>query len=386
LLPVSRAWNCIRRGAGERREFVTRGTAAISGRFVIVEPMRAITLSPGVPASARLEEVAEPPLSDGPVLVRALALGICRTDHEIMAGEHGAPPANETRLILGHESLGVVMEAPPQSGLYAGDHVVGIVRRPDPLPCPACAAGEWDMCRNGLYTERGIKARHGFGSERYRLEPDFTVKVDPALGLTGVLLEPASIVAKAWQHVARIGARTSSWRPQSLLVTGGGPIGLLAALMGRQRGLDLHLLERQATGPKSGLIRGLGARHHVSFEAMGDRQFDVVMECTAAPSVIAQAIARCAPSGIVCLLGVSAPAGMVEFDMGGLNRTVVLNNQVVVGSVNANRSHYDMAAAALASADRSWLDGLITRRVPLARWHDALVPQPGDVKVVIEFT
>lgn len=384
--PASPGWNCIPRGTAERREIVRRGAAAVSGRFAIVGLMRAITLNPGVPDSARLDEVAEPPLSDGPVLVRALALGVCRTDHEIMAGEHGAPPENETRLILGHESLGAVIEAPPESGLSAGDHVVGIVRRPDPLPCPACAAGEWDMCRNGLYTERGIKKRHGFGSERYRLEPEFTVKVDPALGLAAVLLEPASIVAKAWQHVMRIGARTSSWRPHSLLVTGGGPIGLLAAMIGAQQGLDVHVLERQTDGPKPGLIQDLGGHHHIGFDAMGGRQFDVVMECTAAPPVIARAIDRCAPSGIVCLLGVSAPGGTMEFDIGGLNRTVVLSNQVIIGSVNANRSHYDMAAAALAAADRSWLDRLITRRVPLVRWHDALVPQPGDIKFVIDFT
>ena len=84
--------------------------------------------------------------------------------------------------MLGHESLGEVIEAPPGSGFAAGDRVVGIVRRPDPVPCPACAAGEWDMCRNGRYTERGIKGLHGFGAERFRIEPEFAVKVDPALG------------------------------------------------------------------------------------------------------------------------------------------------------------------------------------------------------------
>lgn len=347
--------------------------------------MRAITLTPGVPHSARLEDVPDPAEAEGSILVRSIALGVCGTDHEILSGLYGTAPPGEQRLILGHESLGEVLEAPARTGFRAGDRVVGIVRRPDPVPCTACASGEWDMCRNGLYTERGIKERHGFGSELFRLEPDFAVKVDPALEIRAVLMEPASIVAKAWQHVDRIGRRTASWRPRSLLVTGAGPIGLLAAMMGVQRGLDLHVLDRHKTGPKPELTRGLGGKTYFQPEEIAGLSFDVIMECTAATPLIVEAMARCAPSGIVCLLGVSTPGDKIEFDIGGLNRTMVLNNQVVFGSVNANRGHYDMAAEALAAADRTWLDRLITRRVPLARWQEALQPQPNDIKVIIDF-
>lgn len=347
--------------------------------------MRAITLTPGIANSARLENLSEPGAAEGSILVRTIALGVCGTDHEILAGLYGAAPPGEQRLVLGHESLGEVIEAPPQTGFNAGDRVVGIVRRPDPVPCGACASGEWDMCRNGLYTERGIKERHGFGSELFRLEPEFAVKVDSALELRAVLMEPASIVAKAWQHVDRIGSRTKSWRPRNLLVTGAGPVGLLAALMGVQRGLDLHVLDRHKTGPKPELIRSLGGKSYFDAEEIAELSFDVVMECTAATPLIVEAMARCAASGIVCLIGVSTSGEKTEFDIGGLNRTLVLNNQVVFGSVNANRGHYDMAAEALAAADRSWLDRLITRRVPLARWQEALQSQPDDIKVVIDF-
>jgi Zn-dependent alcohol dehydrogenase len=108
--------------------------------------MRALTVRPGRANSTRLEEIPEPPRSDGSILVRARALGMCGTDREIVSGEYGWAPPGEDRLVLGHESLGVVEEAPSGSGFAAGDLVVGIVRRPDPVPCPACAAGEWDMC------------------------------------------------------------------------------------------------------------------------------------------------------------------------------------------------------------------------------------------------
>src|ERR1700757_2386163 len=224
--------------------------------------MRAITVSPGVAHSARLEDIPDPPESDGPVLVRTLALGVCGTDREILDGRYGSAPPGQQRLVLGHESLGAVEAAPNGCGLAPGDLVVGIVRRPDPEPCIACAAGEWDMCRNGRYTERGIKDRHGFGAERFRIEPEFAVKLDPALGILGVLLEPASIVAKAWDHVDRIGGRAHSWQPRRLLVTGAGPIGLLAALIGAQRGLDVHVFDRATSGAKPQLVRDLGATYH----------------------------------------------------------------------------------------------------------------------------
>ena len=140
--------------------------------------MRAITVFPGQPHSARLDDIAEPAAADGAVLVRTLALGVCGTDRDIVAGDYGtAPPGQRTarprpRIARPGEA------APKDCGLAAGDLVVGIVRRPDPVPCPACAVGEWDMCRNGRYTERGIKARDGYGAERFRIEPDFAVKVD----------------------------------------------------------------------------------------------------------------------------------------------------------------------------------------------------------------
>jgi threonine dehydrogenase-like Zn-dependent dehydrogenase len=321
------------------------------------------------------------------VLVRTLALGVCGTDREILAAEYGAAPPGEDRLILGHESLGEVVEAPADSGLRPGDIVVGIVRRPDPVPCPACAAGEWDMCRNGRYTERGIKERHGYGAERFRIEPDFAVKVDPALGLCGVLLEPASVIAKAWDHIERIGRRDRAFAPRRLLVTGAGPIGLLAALFGRQRGLDVTVYDRNAGGPKPALVAALGGRYLTGgLDALGGIAPDIIIECTGAVPVIGAVLGRTAPAGIVCLTGVSAAGRMGSIDIGRLNRAMVLDNGVTFGTVNANRAHFEMAAAALAQADRGWLAGLISRRVPLMRWHEALTPQPGDIKTVIDFT
>lgn len=345
----------------------------------------ALTVAPGVRDSLRLETVPDAAPDGETLLVRALALGVCGTDREIVSGAYGWPPEGRDRLVLGHESLGRVEVAPPGSGFSPGDLVVGVVRHPDPVPCGNCAVGEWDMCRNGLYTEHGIKQLDGFGAELYRLSPDFAVRVDPALGMRGVLLEPASVVAKAWEQTERIGRR-ARWEPRVVLVTGAGPVGLLAALLGSLRGLEVHVLDRVTDGPKPALVRDLGATYHTGgAEALGVEP-DVVIECTGAPSVIIALPGCVARNGIVCLAGVSSGGHRVPIDAGMVNRTMVLENAVVFGSVNANLRHYKEGARALAAADPAWLSRLITRRVPLSRWGEALEVRSGDVKTVLDFT
>lgn len=345
--------------------------------------MRALVVRPGSGGGAELATIAEPPAEEGAVLVQALALGVCGTDREIVRCEYGASPPGEDRLVLGHESLGRVLAAPAGCELAAGDLVVGVVRHPDPVPCSSCGAGEPDMCRNGRYTERGIKGRHGFGRERYRLEPAFAIKVAPALGRLGVLIEPASVLAKAWEHIERIGKR-AHWAPRRALVTGAGPVGLLAALLATQRGLDVHVVDVVREGPKPQLVRDLGATYHVADVRTACTTADVIVECTGAPALVLEAMRCGAAGGVVCLAGLSSPRTL-DVDVGALNQRLVLQNDVIFGTVNASRRHYRDAAEALLAADRAWLERLITRRVALDRWADALEAQEHDVKVVIDF-
>jgi threonine dehydrogenase-like Zn-dependent dehydrogenase len=346
--------------------------------------MKAVTVQPGVAGSVRFEEVPDPGESTGPILVEAVAVGICGTDAEIASGAYGWAPPGQDRLILGHESLGRVVDAGPSSGLQPGDLVVGIVRRPDPVPCPNCAVGEWDMCRNGQYTERGIKQIDGFMSERWRIEPGYYTKVDPSLGLLAVLLEPATVVAKAWELVAAMRAR-AFWIPRQVLVTGAGPIGMLAALIGIQNGLDVHVLDRVTEGAKPQLVHDLGAAYHSG--AISDLGFepDVVIECTGAGPVIVDSIRKVGAGGVVCLTGVGSGGPGSGLSPADVAKELVLKNNVILGSVNANRRHFYRAAEALAAADRAWLAQLISRRVPPADIADALQRDPDDIKVVVDF-
>jgi threonine dehydrogenase-like Zn-dependent dehydrogenase len=345
--------------------------------------VKALTVVPMQEGTTRLDDIDEPSVDEGAVLVDTLAVGVCGTDIEIMSGAYGWAPPGRERLVLGHESLGRVSEAPEGSGLAAGDLVVGIVRRPDPVPCVSCANGEWDFCRNGQYVEHGIKELDGFCREHYRAAPDALVKVDASLGSLGVLLEPTSVVAKAWEQVELIGHR-AAWEPKKAVVTGAGPIGLLAAMIGVQKGLDVHVIDQVTEGVKPDLVRALGASYHTGLIEDAAPGTDIVIECTGVGQLVFDAMGHVAPGGVVCLTGVSPAGRSIDVDAGLLNRSMVLQNETVVGSVNANRRHYEAGAAALAAADREWLGRLVSRRVPLEHFEDAVARQPDDVKVVIE--
>jgi threonine dehydrogenase-like Zn-dependent dehydrogenase len=346
--------------------------------------MKAITVEPKKPGTARCEDIPEPDAREGSVLVEAIAVGVCGTDVEIVESKYGWAPPGKRRLVLGHESLGRVLDPGPFAGLNKGDLVVGIVRRPDPVPCPNCAVGEWDMCRNGQYTERGIKQIDGFMSERWRIEPEYVMKIDSSLGLLGVLLEPTTVVTKAWEQIAAVGQR-AFWEPRTVLVTGAGPIGLLAALVGAQRGLEIHVLDRAESGSKPELVRALGATYHTGTVAGVGFEPDVIVECTGAGQLISDSIRTVGAGGVVCLTGVGSGGPTSALPTADVATEVVLRNNVVVGSVNANKRHWYKATEALARADREWLSRLITRREKAENFKQALERQPDDIKVVIQF-
>jgi threonine dehydrogenase-like Zn-dependent dehydrogenase len=349
--------------------------------FAVCIEMRAVTIVPGKRGTLALEEIARPVPGIGQLLVKTLAIGVCGTDRELIEARFGEAPEGVQRLVLGHESLGRVAAAPARSGFAEGDLVVGIVRHPDPVPCANCAFGEWDMCRNGLYTEHGIKGRHGFASEFFQIDSAMAVEVDERLGLAAVLLEPASVLAKAWEHIERVGRR-ALWEPRRVLVTGAGPVGLMAALMGVQRGLEVHVQDHNQDGPKPQLVKDLRAAYH-SGEV--NLEFDIVLECTGVPAVIKDILSADRPNRIVCLTGLSPGTSAQTLDVAPLNQAMVLKNQAVFGTVNANRRHYEAAAQALARADRAWLNRLLTRKVPLGEWQKAYEKHPGDVKTVLLF-
>lgn len=201
-----------------------------------------------------------------------------------------------------------------------------------------------------------------------------------------MLLEPATVVAKAWDHIEKIGRR-STWAPRTVLITGAGPIGLLAALLSVQRGYDTHVVDLVTEGRKPAMVRRLGARYaHSGALSQTATEADVILECTGHAEMLLEARGAVVRHRIVCLTGVSSAGAESVIDPGLLNRNMVMHNSVLFGSVNANRQHYEQAARALAEADGAWLTDLITRRVRLSDWDQAYARERDDIKTVLDFT
>jgi threonine dehydrogenase-like Zn-dependent dehydrogenase len=240
------------------------------------------------------------------------------------------------------------------------------------------------MCTNGQYTERGIKEIHGYMSERWRIEPEYAIKVDPSLGLLGVLLEPMTVITKAIEQVFLAGQR-AYWEPKTVLVTGAGPIGLLAALRLSVRNLQVHVLDRAETGPKPGLVRALGATYHTGSVLDLDFNPDIIVECTGVGAVIVDSIQKVNAGGIICLTGVGA-GGAKGLTVADVAASTVLKNNIIVGSVNANKRHWYRAGQNLANSDKEWLRRLITRIEKPENFKQALERQPDDIKVIIQFS
>jgi threonine dehydrogenase-like Zn-dependent dehydrogenase len=336
--------------------------------------------------------VDEPRASAEQALVRVLETGVCGTDVDIHEGLFGDAPAGSDFLILGHENLGVVERAGP--GLDAGDLVVATVRRPCPEACVACREDQSDMCLTGNYTERGIKGLHGFMAERYAESPRHLVRVHESLRGVAVLFEPMSIVEKGIDQAWRI-QRRLPWAPRRAIVLGAGPIGMLAAVVLRLRGLDVVACAREPRGQMKDRHLAAAGIDYVSAsetpvarlaERVGPA--DVVFEATGSPDVVFPATRLLARNGVCVLASVTLGTRPLEVDAADWNQHMIIGNRLVVGTVNAGREHFEAAGRDLHTAERQWpgwAARLITRRLPFTEAAAALAHTAGNIKTVLEW-
>jgi threonine dehydrogenase-like Zn-dependent dehydrogenase len=357
----------------------------------ILRGVKAVTLVPRQPGTAACLSTEPPRRRAGEAEVRTLAVGVCGTDQEILAGHFGVAPAGAERLVLGHEACGLIER--PAGGFRAGDLVVPMVRRPCPERCWSCRAREQDMCLTGHFQERGIKALDGFMAERFVEVPAYLIKLARPLRPAAMLLEPLTVVEKAVRQAYRV-QRRLRWRPQSALVLGAGPIGLLGAALTRTLGLRTLVWSRAMGPARKGWIERIGAEAlDADAEPLAEvpARFggpDLVLECTGAAPVVAGALLALGTNGVLCLLGISAGDRTLEMPVDRWNLQAVVGNQVVFGSVNANRRDFEAGARHLAAWTRRWpglLPGLVTREVPPERFGEALARRPEDIKTVVRF-
>lgn len=353
--------------------------------------MKAVAVTAGKADSLQMIETPRPEPQPGEALVRVLQIGICGTDREIIAGEIGEAPPGDNHLIIGHESFGIVERVNGDGPLKPGDHVAAIVRRPD--QCGPCQAGRWDFCLSGDYTERGIRARHGFLSEYYSERSEFLVPVPATLVDVGVLIEPTTVLAKAMQLIEDV-QRRLPWLPRRAIVLGAGPIGLFGAFLLRLRGLEVTVVDIvPADSPKAKLVTACGADYVNGREqplpelARQTGNIDVIIEATGVASLVFQAMDVLGVNGVLVLTGISGGTKSLEVDGNKLNLDIVLKNKLVVGSVNANRSHFQAAVNYAAAIEARWpglLSRMISRVTPLADFQAAYAPDPNIIKSVIQ--
>ena len=367
--------------------------------------MRAVAVFPGS-REVKLIHVDEPQIRrPTEVKLRMLEVGICGTDKEICAFQYGTPPPGSDYLILGHESLGEVIEVGAGvDGINAGDLVVTMVRRPCPDPdCLACQSGNQDFCSTGDYTERGIKGQHGFMAEYVVDDARYMCVVPEELRDIAVLVEPLTIGAKALIQTRTILQRFPWFDPQRLpdpkdrtyraLVLGAGAVGLLGAMALRNFGFETYVYDRApAPNPKSQLVESFGA-HYVSQESaqrfshlVGD--VELVYEATGASQLAFQAMQYLGSNSIFIFTGVPALTAPSSVDTDAIMRNMVLKNQVMLGTVNAGKANFQAAIGALGAINQRWptaLQALITGRYPLDAYRDLLLGQTGGIKSVLTF-
>jgi len=358
--------------------------------------MRALTVIPKMPGTSEVREVPDPVPNDDEVVVDVVRVGLCGTDAEIDRGEYGFAPPGSDFLILGHESFGRVSRPARRTNgaameLVESAPVVASVRRPD--GCPNCSRGEADMCLWGEYTERGVGGLHGFCAERYAERPEYLFPVPEELKDVAVLLEPLTISEKGWRHVSVAQRRMTVWEPRRALVTGAGPVGILAAVLLRLRGLEVMVIERTEKPERRSLLAKIGASYAATsvtplHDIVGSNgRTDVILEATGSSQVAFAAMDVIGPNGVLILTSVTGGSRSLEVPADDINRRLVLWNAMVLGTVNATAADFRQGLADLAAAERRWpgfLLSLITRRVPLERATEALRHDPAQIKQVVE--
>jgi threonine dehydrogenase-like Zn-dependent dehydrogenase len=333
--------------------------------------MRAIALNFNSrnPAEIRLN----PPEAPGPgeVLFRVEACGVCATDRELARFHFGAPPLGETELVLGHEAVGEVVDmGAGVTRFSAGDRVVPTIRRACPAVCPACAAQRFDLCATGNYLERGIFRAHGYFTEFAVDRADNLVAIPRSLGETAILAEPLSVVEKA----VATALAAHPFQPRTALVTGCGPVGLLAAFALMARGFDVEIASLEAADEKRPAIAARAGARYVRLPDWPSPA-DLVIEASSHPDAAALGLSRLRTGGVLVFIGASEttiPLTSIE---------ALRRNLTIAGIINAAGMHFQAALEDLAHFPRIWLDGFVERRA-FDAWRDSLAMTPAVPKVV----
>jgi len=357
--------------------------------------LRALAVFPGERAVRLVERTPPRIATPTDVRLRVLDVGICGTDREICRFEFGTPPAGADHLVLGHECLAEVVEVGSEiRALAAGELVVPAVRRPCPHDaCSPCRSGRQDFCHTGDFVEHGIKERHGFLAEEVVEDARYLHAVPRELRDVAVLVEPLTVAEKALGQARQVRERLGDRAGNTAVVAGAGPVGLLSAMVLAAAGFDTHVwsLEPESDA-RAELAASLGARYvpaaREPLARLGTRlgNVDVLFEATGVPQVTFEALEALGHNGVLVLFGLPGRRSTLEVDAAAVVRSLVLRNQVVLGTINAGHDAFASAIRDLGTFEARWpgvLRRLVTGRFPLDEHGEALRTDARAIKSVV---
>lgn len=340
------------------------------------------------------------------VKIRTLDVGICGTDREICTFVYGAPPGGSDYLVLGHEALGRVVEV--GSGVKkfkVGDYVVPSVRRPCPDPgCVPCRQDRQDFCSTWTFTERGINQYHGYMTEYFVDDEKYLTFVPPELRDIAVLVEPLTVaekgLAQVWKTQQRLpwgGAKPGEPRGAGLnaVVLGAGPVGILGAMALKVNGFKTFVYSRsKKPNPKADLVESFGVEYisseEVNVEDLAKKvgSIDLIYEAVGVPGITFDVMRALGINGVYVMTGIPAPKPPIPVAASEIMRNVVLKNQAIVGTVNADGDAFANAISDLGTFHQRWpkaVRQLITARHTLDNFEELLVGKAFGIKNVIAF-
>jgi threonine dehydrogenase-like Zn-dependent dehydrogenase len=339
------------------------------------------------------------------VKLRTLEVGVCGTDKKITSFQFGTPPAGYEYFVIGHEMLGEVVEVGSEvRDIKPGDLAVTMVRHPCPHEyCRACRIGHQDFCFTGDFTEHGIKELHGFMTEFVVDEERYMQRVPRDLRDVGVLTEPLTVAEKGMAEVWHIQQRLPWVDPNApvhmrgkglkAMVIGAGPIGLLGAMLMVATGFETYVYSRsKVPNPKADLVEAIGGKYlsseTTSVEQLAEQvgTIDLAFEAVGASQTVFDVMRVLGTNAIFFFAGVPDHTAPVKVDTSLVVLDHVLKNQVVFGTVNADKAAFEAAIRDLGIFKQRWpqaLHSLITGRYSIEQAPQLLLGRMGGIKNIV---
>jgi glucose 1-dehydrogenase len=346
------------------------------------------------------------------VLVRIKEVGLDGTDINMIRYNLQDLSSEHNQIVIGHEGIGVIEEVGNEVKSVGPGDIVALTVRRGCGECSPCLHNASDMCLTGRYKERGLHKLDGFLTQYVVDQEQYIARVPPAIARLAVLTEPVSIIEKSIQELRTVQSRvpwtcshpehgylSPRWGGCKIaLVVGAGPLGLIAVALMRLAGASVFTADIVPENHiKVSLVHRMGAgyldaRTKTPAELIdlgGTEQYlDIIFEASGVADKALELIKYMARNSIYIMTGIPRQETLMQIDAAQLVSQMVRNNQVLAGSINSNRIHFEMALQDISRINTTFngiLEELVTERFALKDYRQAFGPKgPDHIKTLIE--